>query len=137
MMPLPINYVAALVAALANWIIGMLWYSPILFGNTWTKLSKIDPKKMDMKKEMPKIAGIGLLGAFVSAVVLGLLIDMTISTTLVEGMTIGFWAWLGFAATTLVNGVLYEKKPWSLYIINSGYLFAAYIAMGAILVLWP
>lgn len=132
-----INFVASIVASLVSWVIGMLWYSPILFGNAWTKLSKIDPQKMNMKKEMPKIASIGLLSAFVSAVVLGLFLDMTVSTTVTEGMTIGFWAWLGFAATTLVNGVLYEKKPWSLYVINSGYLFVTYIAMGAILVLWP
>lgn len=132
-----INYVATVVAALGSWIIGMLWYSPMLFGNTWVKLSQIDPKKIDMKNEMPKIAGIGLLSAFVSAAVLGLLLDMTVSTTVVESMALGFWVWLGFSATTLINGVLYEKKPWSLYIINSGYLFTAYIAMSAILVLWP
>ena len=137
MMPLPVNYLATLVAALANWGIGMLWYSPVLFGNAWMNLSKIDPKKMDMKKEMPKIAIIGLLAAYISAVVLSLLIDMTVSTTVIEGMTLGFWVWLGFAATVLVNSVLYEKKPWSLYIINSGYLFVAYMVMGAILVLWP
>ncbi len=132
-----INFVATIIAALGSWIIGTLWYSPILFGNTWSKLSKIDPKKMDMKKEMPKIASLGLLSAFVSAAVLGMLLDMTGSTTAIEGMIIGFWVWLGFAATTLVNGVLYEKKPWSLYVINSGYLLVAYTAMGAILTLWP
>ena len=137
MLPQTINYTADAVAAVVSWVIGMLWYSPILFGNLWAKLSKIDMKKMDMKKEMPKIAIIGLLSAFVSAVVLGLLIDMTVSTTATEGMTLGFWVWLGFAATTLINGVLYEKKPWSLYIINSGYLLAAYVSMGAVIVLWP
>ena len=137
MISLPVNYLAALVAALTNCGIGMLWYSPILFGNQWMKLSKMDPKKMDMKKEMPKIFVISLTAAFVTAVVLGLFINMTVSTTLMEGLMIGFWAWLGFVATTLVTGVLYEKKSWTLYLINIGYQLVALLAMGAILVLWP
>ncbi len=137
MITVPINYLAAGAAAAASWGLGMLWYSPVLFGNQWQKLSKIDPKKTDMKKEMPKIFLISILASFISAVVMAMLLTLTVATTLYEGLVMGFWLWLGFVATTMINGVLYEKKPWALYIITSGYQLAALMVMGAILMLWP
>ena len=46
-----INYLAVLIAALASYVLGALWYSPVLFGKLWMKLSKIDPKNMDAAKK--------------------------------------------------------------------------------------
>jgi len=46
-----LNYWAVLVSAVASMVIGALWYSPILFGNIWMNLMKIDPKNIDKMKD--------------------------------------------------------------------------------------
>jgi len=34
-----VNWVAVIVASLVSFVFGWLWYSPMLFGGTWSKLS--------------------------------------------------------------------------------------------------
>src|SRR5207247_2062134 len=40
---LPVNYVAVLVAAVAVFVLGWLWYSPLLFYKPWMRLRGMDP----------------------------------------------------------------------------------------------
>jgi hypothetical protein len=40
-----LDWVVILVAAIANFVIGSVWYSPWLFLKTWEKLSKVDKKR--------------------------------------------------------------------------------------------
>ena len=39
-------------------------------------------------------------------------------------------------ATTAINDVLYEKKPWALYYINTGYSLVSLIIVGIVLGVW-
>lgn len=39
-----VNYLAVLVSAIASMVLGMIWYNPSVFGNTWMKLSKLSEK---------------------------------------------------------------------------------------------
>ena len=45
-----VNVVAVIIAAVANFIIGFIWFSPMVFGKRWQKLSGIDAKKMNEMK---------------------------------------------------------------------------------------
>ena len=47
---IPINYVAVLVAAVANMILGSLWFGPI-FGKMWVKASGMTREKMEEAKK--------------------------------------------------------------------------------------
>ncbi len=38
-----VNYLAVLVAALAVFVLGWLWYSPLLFFKPWMRLRDMDP----------------------------------------------------------------------------------------------
>jgi len=44
-----INFVAVVVAAVAYFVLGWVWYSPEVFGKAWMKELKISAK--DIKKE--------------------------------------------------------------------------------------
>lgn len=118
------NYIAIGGAALASMAVGMLWYSPALFGKAWMKLmgfKKADMKKMKMS---PAAAmGMGLATALVLAFVTAMLVDTLGYTTAAEGALLGFWLWLGFFATTSLGSVLWENKPFKLYLINVSYQF--------------
>ena len=52
------------------------------------------------------------------------------------GLQAGFWNWLGFIAPVTVGMVLWEGKPWKLWMIVAGYWLVTMCTMGVILALW-
>ncbi|MDP3734714.1 MAG: DUF1761 domain-containing protein, partial [Nanoarchaeota archaeon] len=134
-----INYLAVLVAAIAQYALGALWYS-VLFGKQWMKLNgmeKMDPKKMEEMKKgvMWSYAG-GLVSSLVMAYVLAHFVDYTEAATAAAGAVAGFWIWLGFIATVTLGMVLWENKPFKLYLLNNAYNLLGLVIMGAILAVW-
>lgn len=136
MVEVTINYWALIVAALANMIVGMLWYGP-LFGKKWMQLVGITAdgmKSMAMKPWQAMIGG--LINSLIIAYVL-LFFTVTWVTPDIGGALFGaFWIWLGFVATTQIGSFLWEGKPITLFLINTSYSLVAYGVMSAILVLW-
>lgn len=136
-----INLWPVLVAALATMVVGFVWYSPLLFARPWTVLMGYDPNDKSMMDEMRKGAGksygIAFVASLVSAFVLAKVIDITTVNSALYGMKVGFALWLGFVTTVQLTGVLFAKQPAKLYLINTGYQLVCYLAMGAILAVWP
>ena len=136
-----INLWSVLVAAVATMVVGFLWYSPLLFARPWTVLMGYDPNdkaKMDeMRKGAGKSYGLTFVASLVSAFVLAKIIDITTVNSALYGMKVGFAMWLGFVTTVQLTGVLFAKQPAKLYLINTGYQLVCYLAMGAILAVWP
>lgn len=137
-MEVAVNYTAVLVAAVVYMALGFLWYGP-LFGKAWMRL--VGMTKADMnkaKKGMGKTYLISFVGAVVMAYVLYHFLRFAGANTWEAGAQGGFWAWLGFVATTGVNEHLFsvKPKPWSLYAINQGYLLVGLMVGGAILAVW-
>jgi hypothetical protein len=131
------NWLLVIGAAVSSMILGVLWYSPVLFGKEWMALMKI--KKDDIeknKKGMTKTYVLSMIAAFIMAFVLKQFIDLFYVVNFYDAIQLGFWIWLGFVATTMIASVLYEKKPWSLFIINSGYQLASILLMSVILSYW-
>src|SRR5437667_11321296 len=48
-----VNYVAVLVAAVAVFVLGWLWYSPLLFFKPWMRLRGMDPVAAMAGAKMP------------------------------------------------------------------------------------
>jgi len=128
-----INLIAVLVAALASFAIGFVWYGQ-LFGKQWMKLSGITPKDSKiMKKKAGPSMFIGFLTSLVTAFVLALIMDLLGYQTPTEGIMIAVWIWLGFAATLQLGSVLWENKPVNLFVLNTVQTLASFTAMGAII----
>jgi hypothetical protein len=136
-----VNLLAVLVAAIAAMVVGFLWYSPFLFAKPWMVLMGYDPNDKagleQMRKSAGKSYGISFLASLLSAFVLGKIIVITTVDSALYGMKIGFAIWLGFVATVQLTEVLFAKKPAKLFLINTGYQMVCYLAMGAILAVWP
>ncbi len=132
-----LNYGAIVVAALFHMVLGWAWYS-VLFGKAWMKLMKIDVKKVEkaQKKGMGKSYMIMSVAALLMSYILAHFIKYTGSVTAIEGLQAGFWLWLGFIATVMVNSVLWEERPWKLYLLNVVYYLVSLLGMGVILASW-
>ncbi len=99
------------------------------------RMTNITPEMAERgKKRMPLMALIGLLAAMLVAWVMsyvGVLLGVYDWFGAIE---LGFWCWLGFVAPTMLGIVLWEQKPFRLYLINSLYWLASFIVMALILV---
>jgi|SRR3989344_717707 len=132
-----INFIAVLVSAIINMALGFLWYSPALFGKKWmTSIGKTPEELEAMKQKMGKTYFITFITSIVTTYILAFVINLTNTSGAGRGALIGFIVWLGFIATTAINDVLYEKKPWALYYINTGYSLVSLIIVGIVLGVW-
>ncbi len=133
-MEVNINYLAVAVAAVAAYIIGWLWYGPF-FGKPWLKLSGIKEFK---PAAVPII--LGLIGVFLMSWVFDqalIFVGGYLKMTGICFALIGaFINWIGFIAPVTLGTVIYEKKPWSLWILNNAYWLISLIVIGIILTYW-
>lgn len=133
-MSVPVNYWAVLTAAVACYAIGAIWYG-VLFSSAWKSLSGI--KEMN---NTPKTIVVGLVGSLLMAWILShniVFASAFLNTSgLHSGLMSGLFNWLGFIAPVTVGMVIYENKPWSLWVLHNGYWLLSMLAMGTILGLW-
>ena len=137
-MILGVNTLAVLVAAVAAMILGALWYSPLLFGNLWIKLSEFTQKQIDegKKKSMVVPYILTFIGTLITGFVLSRFISFSNASTFVDGALVGACAWLGFIAPMQFGMILWEGKPLQLYVIHTLHYLVSLVIMGAILAAW-
>lgn len=137
---LTIPIIPVLVAAVSTLVIGFIWYSPMLFARPWMLAMGYDPEDKAKLAEMRKGAGmmyaIAFIASVVSAFVLAKFILVTTVNTAAYGMKVAFAIWLGFVTTVQLTSKLFERKPFKLYLINTGYQLVCYLVMGTILAVW-
>lgn len=127
---LDVNLLAISAAAVANIILGIIWYSPALFGNAWMNLA--GKRKDALHRSTIEYAG-SFLAALAAACVLALLVEATQSNSIESGAFLGLIVGLGFTATSTAVNFMFERRPMRLYMITVGYHIVAYTFMGAIL----
>ncbi len=130
-----INYIAVLVVAIIQFLLGAVWYSPMLFADKWMHLTGIT---MEMASKMSPWKAYGL--TFVAYLALSWVLVHALAyakaRSPLEGAMVGFWNWFGFVATIMGITNRYQQQPWSLWAIDSGYQFVNFILAGIILTLW-
>lgn len=125
-----VNYLAVLVATIAAFVIGGIWYSPMLFGKQWMKAVGI--KENDAKDKATQ----AMIKSFIVTFIMATTLAMFTPAGASEGLMVGAVLGLGIAGMSSLNNMVYEMKPSNLMLINLGYIFAMYLAMGAILGAW-
>lgn len=139
-MDFTVNYVSVLVAAAAAFCIGFLWHGPV-FGKQWMKLMKITPAEMKKgQKEMEgKMAGymlVAFLQQLVTAYVVSVVASLIGVSDTAGAVQLAGLLWLGLIATTLLNGVLWEKRTIPLYLFNIVYQLVSLTVITLIVAVW-
>jgi hypothetical protein len=129
-----INYWAVLVAVVVNMAVGAVWYSPNVFGKTWSKL--LGKKMEDMKANGSTGYMVSTVGAVLQSFILANLIrDMGI-TTAMRGALLGALVWIAFVAAATAPDTVFSGRPWKLWKINTGYFLVVLLINGALLSVW-
>jgi len=146
---LPVNYLAVLVAGIVIFVLGGLWYSPVLFAKKWIALQGRTEEQMRVQAASANMPVMylsaficGLLTAWVLALIMAHVTNsMGITTNgasvwAAHGALVGFVSWLGFAAATSYATALFSGKPKLLWLIDSMYNLASFLIAGMILAVW-
>ncbi len=129
-----INYLAVVAAALSTFLIGAVWYSPLLFNDAWMKASGL--KKEDVAGgNMAKIFGLAFVFELIMAANLAAFLAGP-DTTISWGATAGALAGIGWVALAIGTLSLFERRSWTYTLINGGYFAVSFIVMGVILGAW-
>jgi hypothetical protein len=136
-----VNWLAILACAVACMVVGFLWYSPVLFAKPWMREMGYDLNDKEKMDAMRKSAGPAYGASFIASILTAFILQMFFHWLgvggAVAGMLVAFHVWLGFVATVQLTGVLFMKQSMKLYAINTGFQLVCYLAMGAILGMWP
>ncbi len=130
-----VNFLAILVAAIANLLLGFLWYGP-LFSKPWMKLVGMTQEQPRQGGPPPVIYALPFIGSLVSSYVLALFLNATGMGTPAGGAEVGLLTGLGFLAPTFGANALFGQKKLALYLIDVGYPIVSLIVAGAILGAW-
>lgn len=122
-----INYLAVLVATLAAFVLGAIWYSPAVAGKAWMKELGIKPDKE--KKGLGAAMAKSFLVTFIMATTLALFAP----NGAYEGMAVGSVIGFGVGAMNQINNMIYEMKSSQLMLINAGYSVIMFMIMGAVI----
>jgi hypothetical protein len=106
-----LNWLAVLVAALAYFAIGAVWYAPPLFGRPWAAAGGL-PTPDAGSRPSPAIYLTPLIGSALSAVALAIIAKSTDTDTFLEGIVLGLVVAIGFAVSiTFVTAQFESEKP--------------------------
>jgi hypothetical protein len=132
-----LNWLAILVAALAYFILGALWYSKALFANTWIKSTGVDMTRADAKKGVGGIMAFTFLLEFITCIGLGILVNRLMLSGVTSGIKWGLFTGVCFSAISISISYLYQSKPKVLSAIDAGYHIVGCVLATVILCVWP
>ncbi|MFA7296220.1 MAG: DUF1761 domain-containing protein [Dehalococcoidia bacterium] len=126
-----ISIVAILAAAVAQFILGGLWYSPLTpVGKRWLAEMHVQPGDRKPGIEMLAFPVSALMAAWAVAMVITWSGAGTLSQGILAALVVGFAAIAQAMGATVANG-----HSMALGLIHVGYLVIGYTIMGALVVL--
>ncbi len=128
-----INYFAVVAGALAAFVIGGLWYSPVLFGKAWQRETGLSDEQL-ARGNMLRIFGIAFVLSLIAAFVFALFLGPRPSMPL--GLGAGFSAGLCWVASSFGINYLFARRSLKLFLIDGGYHTLQFTVIGLVLAIW-
>ena len=129
-----INWLAVLIAAFGSFLLGGLWYSPVLFGKAWQRETGLTDEKLK-QGNMAMIFGLSFVLALLAAWNFANFLGPRPSLAL--GLGAGASAGLLWVAGSFGINYLFERKSLKLFLINGGYHTLQFTIIGLVLALMP
>jgi hypothetical protein len=128
-----LNWLAIIVAALSAFILGGLWYSPLMFVKRWMKETGIT-EESTKNTNMGKLFSLAFILSLLAAFFLAMFIGSDAGAGF--GALAGFMAGFGWVFTFMGISYLFESRTLAHFLINSGYSIISLTIMGFIIGIW-
>jgi hypothetical protein len=132
-----VNYFAVLVATFAVFVLGWLWYSPLLFFQPWMRLRGMDPVAAMTGAKMPGGKLLIEVGrCLVLAYVIARFVALLGVSSWMGAVHFGLSLWIGFPVILLTGSVLWENIPWKVAAIHAGDWLVKMLVIPIIVSVW-
>ncbi len=122
------------VAGLVYYILGALWYSPLLFAKPWMKLNGYT------EQDFQDINAARYIAAFFTSMIMSFVLAQFITHlgngSIISGIGISLWVWVGFIGTFTLTNYMFSNRPVKLFMIDSGYNLVGLLIMSVIISAW-
>ncbi len=131
-----VSYLAIVVAAVAGWLVGAVWYT--VLSKPWQQAAGITREKMKQAQKEPGFY-LPFIYAFLAQIVMAWVLAGLIAHlgpgqfTVKNGIISGAFCWLGFVITTMLVNNSFASRDKRLLPIDGGHWLAVLLVMGAIL----
>lgn len=128
-----VNWFAVLTAGVSAFILGGVWYSPLLFGKAWMTENNLRVEQVQAGNKA-RIFGWSFILSMIMAVNLAMFLnspEIDFTKGLIYGSLAGLWIFCGIAIVAL-----FEQKTAKYIFINGCYCLVALGLMGAIIGAW-
>ncbi|KZN46175.1 DUF1761 domain-containing protein [Pseudoalteromonas luteoviolacea] len=125
-----INIIAVLLAALSSFLLGGIWYSPLLFQRTWLEGAGLT--ELDLKAANHKII---FLGSFLLSIVASVAVATLVGkgSSVIDTMSFGLFIGILFVASSFGVSYLFEQRPLKLFLVNAGYHTLQFTLIGFVI----
>lgn len=134
-----LNWLAVIVAAVAYYALGAIWYSRPVLGNTWMASIGWEPDPDDGPQMTAATIVLPIIAFLVAAIALGMLAVATGTDTLGEGLVLGLVVGIGIAAAITLTTAAYDPKspkPMTWFWVTGSYHLVGLVIASAILGAW-
>lgn len=133
MLTIDVNWLAVVVSAVANMIIGATWYSA--WAEPW--LAGIGKtREWAEENQRPTDYAIALLNSLLMAFFLANVMVWAGVSGFLPGLLLGVFMWLGFNGFSFAVNHAFEGRSTLVWVINSGIYLVGLSVMGVILGVW-
>jgi hypothetical protein len=129
------DWLHILVAAIAYFMLGALWYSP-LFGKKWVAYQGINMNDPNIKSGTGAIMTGSFIWMFIATIGLEILSERLGLLGAMSGIKLGLLTGICFSAMAISVTYLYVKKPSGLHFIDCGYHILGQVIAAVILCVW-
>jgi len=132
-----INYLAVVVSAAVAFLLGGLWYSPLLFAKMWVNAHGYTEERMkEMQKGAVKAYSISVLCLILICLAMAVLVSYLHLMRTDQGLKLGLLVWGGFAFPLGLMANMYSDKRITTFIIDTGYQLVYMLLIGTIITIW-
>jgi uncharacterized protein DUF1761 len=129
-----INWLAVIIAGVAGWLVGAVWYGTL--SKQW-----LAAQGKTMESAKAEAAGKSPLGGYILVFVANLIMAAMLygimthvgQFTIRSGMISGALIWFGFVITALASNYAFQGRKTMLTVIDGGHWLAVLLVIGAIL----
>ena len=125
-----VNWIAVIVGALAGFMVGGIWYGPIM-GKKWmgaVGLSEEQIRQGNMGLIYGGAFAFSLLASWTMAHTFATYDDLSVAVKILTALGVA----VGFIIPAIGTNYLFSQKSKALFFIDAGYWILFYIAMGAV-----
>lgn len=129
-----INWLGSLAAAIAAFVVGAIWYSPVAFAKSWQSATGLSDEQLS-GGNVPMLFGLAFLMMLLAAIGFSKLLgpDPSVQAGVCWGVVVAVL----LASTFLGVHYLFERRPLKLWLINTGFNTVSFVIYGVVLGLWP